>query len=190
MWWVWLSRIMNIHFFSKSTVFPVPWWWWIAGARGHTGQCLMCLSLPFRLTEKCVLCKHCIAWCWSCSFPSVPKGRWGSSASLEWEISSYLAQMCQTVALQLCWRARIVNRSVGWEPPGLLSWVLSNPIWVLFQSSYAQASAEAGPRMCQSRGVMQPISRSVTASAMISWCCEAWNSICFLCYSYQMVCPS
>lgn len=101
-----------------------------------------------------------------------------------------LSQICQIVALQCCCGARIVSWCVGWEPSGLLSWVLSSPIWVLLLSSYTQASAEATPRMYQPREVMQPISRSVTASAMISWCCEAWNSICFLCYSYQMVCPS
>lgn len=39
------------------------------------------------------------------------------------------------------------------------------PIWVLLlSSSYAQASAEAAPTTHQSWEVMQPISRSVTAS--------------------------
>lgn len=110
----------------------------------------------------------------------------------------------------------IVSLSVGWEPSELLPWVLNNPIWVPLQSCYAQASAElstlsplsmclncqdwvlwywsgvrvTSPAIYQSRDVMQPMSGSVTASAMISWCHEAWNSICFLCYRYRMVCPS
>lgn len=134
----------------------------------------------------------------SCAWWNLPFNKYCLSSSvalldnMSWRLRRILCCMHQTMLqaeLLGCVQERRKRDLVcGMEAVG--SFTL--PFGSCSRTSYAQCTMVKSAVMTGTGPGMwcSPWGRgSVTASAMMSWCCEAWNSICFLCYRYQMVCP-